>query len=70
MKQTTLMQSYKRMSSTQTKDPLQIHSAQEKDLNSADKNTNWDDIQHMERGVTNVASSIILKMHAEVPGAV
>ena len=38
--------------------------------NTVDKNTNQDDAQHMERGVMNVASSTILKMHARVPGAV
>ena len=36
----------------------------------ADKSTNQHDAQHMERAVTNVASSTILKMYAGVQGAV
>ena len=43
-----------------------MHSALEEDVNTADKNTNPDAAQHMERGGT---SSTILKMSAEVPGA-
>ena len=58
------MQLYKKMSGTQTKDPQQIHSALEEDVNTADKNTNQDNAQCMERGVT------ILKMYTEVPEAV
>ena len=34
------MQSYKKMSSTQTKDSQQIQSAQDEDVNTVDKNTN------------------------------
>ena len=59
----------KKTQGTMSKNPQQIHSALEKDVNTADKNTNQDDSQHIERGVTNVASSTILKMYAEVPGA-
>ena len=33
-------------------------------------NTNQDDAQQIARGVTNVASSTISKIYAEVPGAV
>ena len=57
------------MSDTQTKDPLEIHSAQEEDVNTSNKNTNQDSVQCMERGVTNVASSTVSKMFAEVPEA-
>ena len=70
MKQKTLIQSYKKISSTEAKDPLQIHLTLEEDVNTADKNTNRYDAQHMARGVTNVASSTMLKKYAEVPGAV
>ena len=68
MKQKTFMQLYKKMSSTLTKDPQQIHSAGE-DVNTVDKNTNEDDTWCMVSHVTNVASSTILKTYAEVPGA-
>ena len=44
------------MSGTQTKDPQQIHSALEEDVNTVDKNTNRDVVQCMERGRTNEAS--------------
>ena len=50
------------------KDPQQTHSPCEEDVNTADKNTNWDDAWHMGRGVTSVTSSTILKMYAGVPG--
>ena len=56
------MQLYKEMSGTQTKDPQQTHLMCIEDVNTVDKNTNQDDIWHMERGVTNVASSTILKI--------
>ena len=51
------------------KKPQQIHSTWEEDVNTVDKNTDWDDAQCMAKGVTNVANSTILKMYAEVPGA-
>ena len=51
----TVIQLYKKMSGTSKKDPQQIHSALEEDVDTADKNTNQDDAQHMERGWTNVA---------------
>ena len=56
------------MSDTQTKNPQQTHSPC-KDVNTADRNTNQDDAQHMERDMKNVANSTILKMFAGVPGA-
>ena len=57
------------MSGTLTKDPQQTHSPCEDDVNTVDKNTDQDDAQCMETGVTNVASSAILKIYAGVPGA-
>ena len=50
------------------KNPQQAHSPHKEDVNTVDNSTNQDDAWHMERGVTNVASSTILKMYAGVLG--
>ena len=64
-----LMQLCKKIRHTD-KNLQQTHSPCKEDVNIVDKNTNWDDAWHIKRGFTNVASSTILKMYAEVPGAV
>ena len=69
MKQNTFMQLYKKMSGTQAKNIQQIHSALDEDVNNVQKTTNQDNAWHMERVVTNMASSTNLKMYTEVPGA-
>ena len=68
MKQKALMQLQK--SQAHRQNPYQIHSVLKDDVYTAEKNRKQDDSQHMESSVTNVASSTILNMHAEVPGAV